>query len=89
MLLFCLAMVPATSLPCALASVSGVLGAPLFSRNLGLVGVIVSAGCYLIVSVSIAVVGVLPERSQAPLGWMWCGPWLVPGPVGQPNECTT
>jgi hypothetical protein len=74
-LLSCLAMVPATSLPCALASVSGVLGAALFSRNLGPVGGIVSAGCYLIMSVSIAVVGVLPERSQAPLRWMYiaCG----------------
>jgi DHA1 family bicyclomycin/chloramphenicol resistance-like MFS transporter len=47
----------------------------LFSRNLGLVGGLVSAGCYLIVSASMAVVGVLPERSQAPLGWMYivCG----------------
>lgn len=47
----------------------------LFTRNLGLVGGIVSAGCYLIVSVAMAVVGVLPERSQAPLGWMYiaCG----------------
>jgi MFS transporter, DHA1 family, multidrug resistance protein len=47
----------------------------LFSRNLGLVGGIVSAGCYLIVSVSMAVVGALPERSQAPLGWLYivCG----------------
>jgi DHA1 family bicyclomycin/chloramphenicol resistance-like MFS transporter len=47
----------------------------LFSRNLGLVGGIVSAGCYLIVSVSVAVVGALPERSQAPLGWLYivCG----------------
>jgi hypothetical protein len=35
-LLFCLAMVPATSLLCAQTSVSGVLGAVLFSRNLGL-----------------------------------------------------
>ena len=47
----------------------------LFSRNLGLVGGIVSAGCYLIVSVAMAVVGVLPRHSQAPLGWMYiaCG----------------
>jgi DHA1 family bicyclomycin/chloramphenicol resistance-like MFS transporter len=47
----------------------------LFSRNLGLVGGIVSAGAYLIVSASMAVVGALPERSQAPLGWMYivCG----------------
>lgn len=47
----------------------------LFKRNLGLVGGIVSAGCYLIVSVALAIVGVIPENSQAPLGWMYvvCG----------------
>lgn len=47
----------------------------LFSRNLGLVGGVVSAGCYLIVSAAMAVVGALPERSQASLGWMYlvCG----------------
>ena len=47
----------------------------LFSRNLGLVGGVISAGCYLIVSGAMAVVGTLPDRSQAPLGWMYlvCG----------------
>jgi DHA1 family bicyclomycin/chloramphenicol resistance-like MFS transporter len=71
-LLSCLAMVVATSLLCALTYG---LALGLFSRNLGLVGGIVSAGCYLIVSVSMAVVGVLPERSQAPRGRMYiaCG----------------
>jgi DHA1 family bicyclomycin/chloramphenicol resistance-like MFS transporter len=60
-LLSCLAVVVALALP-------ETLTAALFSRDLGLVGGIVSAGCYLIVSVSMAAVGVLPERSQAPLG---------------------
>lgn len=45
----------------------------LFSRNLGLVGGIVSAVCYLIVSAAMAIVGALPERSQAPLGWLYVG----------------
>ena len=47
----------------------------LFTRNLGLIGGIVSAGAYLIVSVSMAAVGALPERTQAPLGWLYvaCG----------------
>jgi MFS transporter, DHA1 family, multidrug resistance protein len=47
----------------------------LFSRNLGLVGGIVSAGCYLIVSAALALVGALPEKTQAPLGWLYitCG----------------
>ncbi|MET0704950.1 MAG: multidrug effflux MFS transporter [Mycobacterium sp.] len=49
----------------------------LFSRNLGLVGGVISAGCYLIVSAAMAVVGVLPDRSQAPLGWMYVGCGLV------------
>ncbi|MCW2687721.1 MAG: transporter [Mycobacterium sp.] len=47
----------------------------LFSRNLGLIGGMVSAGCYLIVSGALAMVGVLPERTQVPLGWLYvaCG----------------
>ena len=47
----------------------------LFSRNLGLIGGLVSAGGYLIVSVAMATVGALPKRSQAPLGWLFviCG----------------
>ncbi|MCZ4550939.1 multidrug effflux MFS transporter [Gordonia rubripertincta] len=47
------------------------LGLGLFSRNLGLIGGIVSAGCYLIVSVAMATAGFLPENSQAPLGWLY------------------
>jgi DHA1 family bicyclomycin/chloramphenicol resistance-like MFS transporter len=47
----------------------------LFTRNLGLIGGVVSAGCYLIVSAALAAVGALPQRSQAPLGWLYvvCG----------------
>jgi DHA1 family bicyclomycin/chloramphenicol resistance-like MFS transporter len=45
----------------------------LFHRNLGLIGGIISAGCYLIVSVAMAGVGVLPEDTQAPLGWLFAG----------------
>jgi DHA1 family bicyclomycin/chloramphenicol resistance-like MFS transporter len=47
----------------------------LFTKNLGLVGGIASAGCYLIVSVALAVVGALPENNQATLGMLYvvCG----------------
>jgi DHA1 family bicyclomycin/chloramphenicol resistance-like MFS transporter len=45
----------------------------LFSRNLGLIGGMVSAGCYLIVSAAMVAVGILPENSQAPLGWLYVG----------------
>ncbi|MDT5136715.1 MAG: transporter, family, multidrug resistance protein [Mycobacterium sp.] len=47
----------------------------LFTRNLGLVGGVISAGAYLIITAAMAVVGVLPERSQTPLGWLYvaCG----------------
>ncbi|MCV7420306.1 multidrug effflux MFS transporter [Mycobacterium yunnanensis] len=47
----------------------------LFTKNLGLVGGIASAGCYLIVSVALAAVGALPENDQSTLGWLYvvCG----------------
>jgi MFS transporter, DHA1 family, multidrug resistance protein len=47
----------------------------LFSRNLGLMGGMISAGCYLIVSIAMATAGLLPANSQAPLGWLYaaCG----------------
>jgi DHA1 family bicyclomycin/chloramphenicol resistance-like MFS transporter len=47
----------------------------LFRTNLGLVGGIISAGCYLIVSAALAAVGVLPEQDQSTLGWLYvvCG----------------
>ncbi len=40
-----------------------------------LIGGMISAGCYFIVSIVMAVAGVLPENSQAPLGWLYmaCG----------------
>lgn len=40
----------------------------LFERNLGLMGGLISALCYLIVSASMAIAAVLPESSPAPLG---------------------
>ncbi|MBJ8348931.1 multidrug effflux MFS transporter [Antrihabitans sp. YC2-6] len=43
----------------------------LFTRNLGLIGGIITAGCYLIVSAAMATAGILPEESQAPLGWLY------------------
>nr|WP_245937629.1 multidrug effflux MFS transporter [Williamsia limnetica] len=55
------------------------LGLGLFSRNLGLIGGIISAGCYLIVSVAMAAAGILPENSQAPLGWLYIGIGLAAG----------
>jgi DHA1 family bicyclomycin/chloramphenicol resistance-like MFS transporter len=47
----------------------------LFTRNLGLVGGIASAGCYLTVSLALAAVGALPENDQGALGWLYvaCG----------------
>lgn len=47
----------------------------LFGNNLGLVGGIISAGCYLIVSAALAGVGLLPEHDQSTLGWLYacCG----------------
>lgn len=47
----------------------------LFTRNLGLVGGLISAGAYLVITVAMVVVGVLPETSQTPLGWLYlvCG----------------
>lgn len=55
------------------------LGLGLFSRNLGLIGGVISAGCYLIVSLAMVGVGVLPENSQAPLGWLYIGIGLGAG----------
>lgn len=52
----------------------------LFTDNLGLVGGIVTAGAYLIVTGALAVVGVLPETTQAPLGllYVFCGLVALP-----------
>lgn len=51
----------------------------LFDRNLGLIGGVVSAGCYLIVSAAMTTAGVLPENSQAPLGWLYLGIGIAVG----------
>jgi MFS transporter, DHA1 family, multidrug resistance protein len=45
----------------------------LFGRDLGLIGGMISAGCYLIASAAMVAVGLLPESSQAPLGWLYLG----------------
>lgn len=45
----------------------------LFTRNLGLIGGLVSAGSYLIITVGMFVVGALPEYSPAPMGWLYLG----------------
>ncbi|KAA1250849.1 multidrug effflux MFS transporter [Mycobacterium simiae] len=47
----------------------------LFTRNLGLIGGLVSAGGYLVVTAAMAVVGALHERTQTPLGLLYlvCG----------------
>lgn len=52
------------------------VGALVLVRSAAVVGVSawgigVGAGCHLIMSVSMAVVGALPERSPAPLGWLY------------------
>ncbi|NMO05012.1 multidrug effflux MFS transporter [Gordonia sp. TBRC 11910] len=43
----------------------------LFEKNLGLVGGIATTVSYLIVSVAMAVMGIAPETSPAPLGWLY------------------
>lgn len=45
----------------------------LFSRNLGLVGGLFGTLTYLIVAATMSVVGIAPERTQAPLGWLFVG----------------
>ncbi|MEV3903276.1 multidrug effflux MFS transporter [Mycobacterium sp. NPDC050551] len=45
----------------------------LFTRNIGLVGGIATTVSYLVVSGAMALVGVLPENSQATLGWLYVG----------------
>ncbi|BBW99594.1 Bcr/CflA family drug resistance efflux transporter [Mycolicibacterium moriokaense] len=44
-----------------------------FTRNLGLVSGMVSAFCYVWITLSAALMAWLPERSQAPLGWFYVG----------------
>lgn len=47
----------------------------LFSRNLGLIGGIISAGSYLIITIGMFVVGTMPEHTPEPMGWLYaaCG----------------
>lgn len=42
-----------------------------FSRNIGLIAGFVSTCCYLSMTVAMALMAYLPERSQAPLGWFY------------------
>jgi DHA1 family bicyclomycin/chloramphenicol resistance-like MFS transporter len=51
----------------------------LFERDLGLLGGLVSAICYLLVSGAMAVAAVLPESSQTPLGFLYLLLGLVAG----------
>lgn len=51
----------------------------LFERDLGLLGGLVSAICYLLVSGAMAVAAVLPESSQTPLGFLYLMLGLVAG----------
>lgn len=43
----------------------------LFDKNLGLVGGIATTASYLIVSAAMGVMGIAPETSPAPLGWLY------------------
>jgi DHA1 family bicyclomycin/chloramphenicol resistance-like MFS transporter len=43
----------------------------LFSKNLGLLGGVITSICYLAVTITMALAAYLPETSQAPLGWMY------------------
>ncbi|MEW6255589.1 MAG: multidrug effflux MFS transporter [Pseudomonadota bacterium] len=51
----------------------------LFERNLGLLGGLISAICYLCVSAAMMAAAVLPETSQAPMGALYVGLGLVGG----------
>jgi DHA1 family bicyclomycin/chloramphenicol resistance-like MFS transporter len=42
-----------------------------FSRNVGLVTGLISTFCYGSITLATALMAWLPERSQAPLGWVW------------------
>jgi DHA1 family bicyclomycin/chloramphenicol resistance-like MFS transporter len=51
----------------------------LFDRNLGLVGGLASAVCYLFVAITMAAAATLPDDSQAPLGLVYLGCVVVGG----------
>lgn len=45
----------------------------LFDRDHGLIGGLISALCYLVVSGAMAIAAILPETTQTPLGWLYLG----------------
>lgn len=45
----------------------------LFERDHGVIGGLISAICYLAVSGAMAVAAILPETTQAPVGWLYLG----------------
>ncbi|WP_291041617.1 multidrug effflux MFS transporter [Herbiconiux sp.] len=51
----------------------------LFDRNLGLVGGLTSAVCYLFVAVTLGAAAVLPEADQTPIGLVYLGCAVVGG----------
>lgn len=70
----------------------------LFDRNLGLIGGLISALCYLSVSGAMAVAAALPESSQAPLGGLYVAlglaalfllPTALPRTVAPPSRPET
>ena len=42
-----------------------------FTRNVGLITGLISTACYLSITLAMALMAYLPERSQAPLGWFY------------------
>jgi DHA1 family bicyclomycin/chloramphenicol resistance-like MFS transporter len=44
-----------------------------FTRNIGLITGLISTFCYVAITAAMALVAWLPERSQAPLGWIYVG----------------
>lgn len=49
------------------------LAMSVFGNNIGLIAGFVNTCCYLSITVAMAVMAYLPERSQAPLGWLYLG----------------
>jgi MFS transporter, DHA1 family, multidrug resistance protein len=51
----------------------------LFERDHGLIGGLISALCYLAVSGAMAIAAVMPETTQAPVGWLYLGLCAIAG----------
>lgn len=51
----------------------------LFERDHGLIGGLISALCYLAVSGAMAIAAVLPEATQAPIGWLYLALCAIAG----------